>query len=63
MTEQQQQQQDNVTYLGDGVYAVFDGYGISLDLRAQEPTRPITRIYLEPQVLDAFDRFRRRCGL
>lgn len=45
-------------YLGDGVYASFDGYTITLDLRAQEPTLPITRIALEPPVLDALLRFR-----
>ena len=26
------------TYLGDGVYASYDGYHIWLDLRAQDPT-------------------------
>ena len=35
-------------YLGDGVYASFDGYHIILDLRAQDST---TRIALEPEVL------------
>lgn len=42
-------------YLGDGVYASFDGYAITLDLRAQDDT---TRIYLEPEVLQALDRYR-----
>lgn len=37
-------------YLGDGVYASFDGYCIYLDLRAQDGT---TRIALEPPVIDA----------
>lgn len=37
-------------YLGDGVYASFDGYNIVLDLRAQDST---TRIALEPLVLSA----------
>lgn len=37
-------------YLGDGVYASFDGYHVVLDLRAQDST---TRIALEPAVLDA----------
>ncbi len=44
-------------YLGDGVYASFDGYHIWLDTRAQ---LPINRIALDSQVLDAFDRFRKR---
>ncbi len=35
-------------YLGDGVYASFDGYYIILDLRGQDNT---TRIALEPEVM------------
>jgi hypothetical protein len=46
------------TYLGDGVYAVFDGYSISLDLRGQDTT---TSIVLEPEVLESLDRFRKEC--
>ena len=42
------------TYLGDGVYASFDGDRFTLDLRGQEPTMPITKIVLEPAVLRAF---------
>ena len=34
-------------YLGDGVYASFDGYQIWLDTRAQDP---VNRIALEPNV-------------
>lgn len=41
-------------YLGDGVYASFDGYHIVLDLRGQDNT---TRIALEPGVLASFGRF------
>lgn len=41
------------TYLGDGVYAVFDGYNIVLDLRMQGPDK----IALEPDVLDALFEF------
>ena len=37
-------------YLGDGVYASFDGYQIWLDTRAQVP---VNRIALESQVLAA----------
>lgn len=43
-------------YLGDGVYASTDGYGITLDLRQQGTDR----IYLEPETLAALDRFRKR---
>lgn len=45
-------------YLGDGVYASFDGYHIILDLRAQGSDR----IALEPPVMDALIRFRQRCA-
>ena len=47
------------TYLGDGVYATFDGYHIVLDLRGQDN---YTRIALEPQVLNALDAYRKRCN-
>lgn len=43
-------------YLGDGVYASFDGYHIFLDLRAQGPDR----IALEPPVLDKLLEYRER---
>jgi len=42
-------------YLGDGVYAIFDGYGTWL--HANHPFTPTDRIYLEPQVLKALNRF------
>jgi hypothetical protein len=43
------------TYLGDGVYATFDGeWFIRLDLRAQDST---TVIALEPPVLRALLEF------
>ena len=44
------------TYLGDGVYAVFDGWHIWLDLRNQDQSR----IALNPDVLRALDIFRAR---
>jgi len=44
-------------YLGDGVYVVFDGYSFVLDLRGQDNS---TKIILEPVVMDALDRFRKR---
>jgi hypothetical protein len=43
----------NETYLGDGVYAVYDGYGIMLDLRCQNDWQ----IYLEPGVVESFELF------
>ncbi len=42
-------------YIGDGVYASFDGYHIILDLRAQDNT---TRIALEPPVFSELVRYR-----
>lgn len=42
-------------YLGDGVYASFDGYQIWLDTRAQ---RPVSRIALDSNVLWNLDRFK-----
>jgi hypothetical protein len=37
------------TYCGDGVYAIFDGWGIWL--HANDHENPSDRIYLEPEVL------------
>mgnify|MGYP001576714575 CR=1 FL=1 len=44
-------------YLGDGVYASFDGYHVILDLRGQDTT---TRIALEPPVLHALNEYVKR---
>jgi hypothetical protein len=43
-------------YLGDAVYALWDGYGITL--RVNDHLHPTDEIYLEPQVLEALDKFR-----
>jgi len=45
-------------YLGDGVYAIFDGYGIWL--HANDHENPTDRIYLESPVYDALVRFDQR---
>ncbi len=42
------------TYLGDGVYASYDGYHIVLQLSAQVP---IHRIALEPQVIERLESY------
>lgn len=42
-------------YLGDGVYASFDGYHIVLDTRSQ---LPVNTVYLDPYVLDNLLQFR-----
>lgn len=44
-------------YLGDGVYASYDGYHIWLDTRAQFP---VNRIALEPAVFEALLRYAKR---
>ena len=42
-------------YLGDGVYAIFDGFGVWL--HANNHLNPSDRVYLEPQVLEALNNF------
>ena len=43
------------TYLGDGLYAIFDGYGIWLHANRHE--NPTDKVYLEPSVMQALIRF------
>lgn len=45
-------------YLGDGVYASFDGFQIWLDLRAQDST---TRIALDPSVFAHLLKYAKAC--
>lgn len=45
---------ENETYLGDGLYASFDGY--QFKLRAPGPVGDNV-VYLEPGVLDSFTRY------
>ena len=42
-------------YIGDGVYAEFDGYGIWLKTSGYDV--PTNKIYLEPAVWDALLQF------
>jgi hypothetical protein len=46
-------------YLGDGVYGLFDGFGIWL--HANDHKNPTDRIYLEPSVLESLNHFSKRC--
>lgn len=39
------------SYLGDGLYAIFDGYGIWL--HANDHENPTDRVFLEPEVFQA----------
>jgi len=43
------------SYLGDGVYAIFDGFGIWL--HANDHEVPTDRVYLEPDVFRALLEF------
>ena len=45
-------------YLGDSVYAEFDGYGITLT--TDNGHGPSNTIYLEPEVIEALNRFKER---
>ena len=47
-------------YLGDSVYADFDGYHIILTTENGYPDDPRNRIALEPSVLDALNHYARR---
>ncbi len=59
MSRQVEDMDEPKAYLGDGVYASFDGYQVwiwtSNGLRLSE------RIALEPSVLEALNRFNTRC--
>ena len=46
-------------YLGDGVYASFDGYQIWLDLRGQDS---ITHIAIEHEVFNRLVKYGAKCG-
>lgn len=47
-------------YLGDGVYARWDGYHVWLDLRGQAGRAGTWEIGMEPPVLRRFEAFVRR---
>jgi len=42
-------------YIGDGVYVLFDGYGIWLHANSHD--HPTDKIYLEPDVLNSLIKF------
>lgn len=46
---------EKIEYLGDGVYAAFDGYQI--ELRANHHETPTDRVFLEPEVMDKLIKF------
>lgn len=45
-------------YLGDGVYATFDGHSVTLDLRCQPGG---VEIVIEPEVYNALVKFWEAC--
>lgn len=45
-------------YLGDGVYASWDGWHVWLDLRAQREGDHVCRIALDQQVFEQLVQFR-----
>jgi hypothetical protein len=47
-------------YMGDSVYAAFDGYHIILTTENGYPDDPSNRIAIEPQVLEAINRYATR---
>ena len=44
-------------HLGDGVYAIYDGFGVWLHANDHRPELATDKIYLEPVVLAALMRF------
>ena len=46
-----------IEHLGDGVYAEFDGLGIWLRANDHRPELATDKIYLEPEVIRALNRF------
>lgn len=49
---------DNASYLGDGVYASFDGYHIWLQTGSHREEEATNRIALEPDVFESLLRYR-----
>ncbi len=47
-------------YLGDGVYAIFDDFGIWLHTNSHRPEEAADRIFLEPQVLESLNTWYQR---
>jgi hypothetical protein len=50
----------NATYLGDGVYASFDGYQVWLHVGSHDAPRAVA---LDGQVITALLRYARRMGI
>ncbi len=48
-------------YIGDGVYTIFDGYGIWLHINDHK--NPTDRVFLEPAVFRELINFAKRVGV
>ena len=55
-------EQNTKQYIGDSVYAEFDGYGIILTTENGLPFDPSNRIIIEPEVLNALFRYASHYG-
>lgn len=53
-------ERENHSYIGDGVYAFFDGYGIRLRTGDHRDGRYDDEIYIEPDVLHSLNKFYER---
>lgn len=53
----------NEEYLGDGLYADFDGWQVCLAANDKVSGRPTDKVYLELKVIDAFIRYLKRIGI
>ncbi len=54
------EERENYCYIGDGVYAFFNGFGIWLRTGNHEDEKCDDKIYLEPCVLNSLNSFNRR---
>ena len=61
MTQPDQPISSHATYLGDGLYADFNGHDV--ELYASNGIIRTNRVFLEPQVLAAFNQWQKRLGL
>jgi len=61
MTDVENIPREQMDYIGDGVYTLFNGQGIWL--HANDHRYPTDKIYLEPEVFAALIRFAKRMGI
>jgi len=53
--------EEKATHLGDGAYAIYDGYGIWLRANDHRERECTGQVYLEPATLKALDIFLGQC--